>query len=118
MLIKVIKKNFTQKLKEAMDDSMFGIFAKSFGADIANLPEEQEIYLDTQYIVEIDSPLPENLGAGAFTVKLAIAGDKNPCVYIKNECFEELVKAKQTDCEKTNHLNGDAPATLKMSRLR
>ena len=118
MLIKVIKKNFTQKLKEAMDDSMFGIFAKSFGADIDNLPEEQEIYLDTQYIVEIDSPLPENLGAGAFTVKLAIAGDKNPCVYIKNECFEELVKAKQTDCEKTNHLNGDAPATLKMSRLR
>ena len=106
MLIKVIKKNFTQKLKEAMDDSMFGIFAKSFSADIANLPEEQEIYLDTQYIVEIDSPLPENLGAGAFTVKLAIAGDKNPCVYIKNECFEELVKAKQTDCEKTNHLNG------------
>ena len=106
MLIKVIKKNFTQKLKEAMDDSMFGIFAKSFGADIDNLPEEQEIYLDTQYIVEIDSPLPENLGSGAFTVKLAIAGDKNPCVYIKNECFEELVKAKQTDCEKTNHLNG------------
>ena len=106
MLIKVIKKNFSQKLKEAMDSSMFGIFAKSFGADIDNLPEEQEIYLDTQYIVEIDSPLPENLGAGAFTVKLAIAGDKNPCVYIKNECFEELVKAKQTDCEKTNHLNG------------
>ena len=106
MLIKVIKKNFTQKLKEAMDDSMFGIFAKSFGANIDDLPEEQEIYLDTQYIVEIDSPLPENLGAGAFTVKLAIAGDKNPCVYIKNECFEELVKAKQTDCEKTNHLNG------------
>ena len=106
MLIKVIKKNFTQKLKEAMDDSMFGIFAKSFGADIANLPEEQEIYLDTQYIVEIDSPLPENLGAGAFTVKLAIAGDKNPCVYVKNECFDELVKVKQADCEKTNHLNG------------
>ena len=106
MLIKVIKKNFTQKLKEAMDDSMFGIFAKSFGADIDNLPEEQEIYLDTQYIVEIDSPLPENLGAGAFTVKLAIAGDKNPCVYVKNEFFEELVKAKQADDNKLNHLNG------------
>ena len=106
MLIKVIKKNFAQKLKEAMDDSMFGIFAKSFGADIANLPEEQEIYLDTQYIVEIDSPLPEEFGAGAFTVKLAIAGDKNPCVYVKNEYFDELVKAKQADCEKTNHLNG------------
>ena len=106
MLIKVIKKNFTQKLKEAMDDSMFGIFAKSFGADIANLPEEQEIYLDTQYIVEIDSPLPEEFGDGAFTVKLAIAGDKNPCVYVKNEFFEELVKDKQADCEKRNHLNG------------
>ena len=106
MLVKVIKKNFTQKLKEAMDDSMFGIFAKSFGADIANLPEEQEIYLDTQYIVEIDSPLPENLGAGAFTVKLAIAGDKNPCVYVKNEFFEELVKAKQADDDKLKHLNG------------
>ena len=106
MLIKVIKKNFTQKLKEAMDDSMFGIFAKSFGADIDNLPEEQEIYLDTQYIVEIDSPLPENLGAGAFTVKLAIAGDKNPCVYVKNEFFEELVKAKQADDNKLKHLNG------------
>jgi hypothetical protein len=106
MLVKVIKKNFTQKLKEAMDDSMFGIFAKSFGADITNLPEEQEIYLDTQYIVEIDSPLPEEFGGGAFTVKLAIANDKNPCVYVKNECFEELVKAKQADCEKANHLNG------------
>ena len=106
MLIKVIKKNFTQKLKEAMDDSMFGIFAKSLGADITNLPEEQEIYLDTQYIVEIDSPLPEEFGDGAFTVKLAIAGDKNPCVYVKNEFFEELVKAKQADCEKANHLNG------------
>ena len=106
MLIKVIKKNFSQKLKEAMDSSMFGIFAKSLGADIVNLPEEQEIYLDTQYIVEIDSPLPEEFGDGAFTVKLAIAGDKNPCVYVKNECFDELVKAKQADCERTNHLNG------------
>ena len=106
MLVKVIKKNFTQKLKEAMDDSMFGIFAKSFGADIANLPEEQEIYLDTQYIVEIDSPLPEEFGGGAFTVKLAIAGDKNPCVYVKNEFFEELVKAKQADDNKLKHLNG------------
>ena len=106
MLIKVIKKNFTQKLKEAMDDSMFGIFAKSFGANIANLPEEQEIYLDTQYIVEIDSPLPEEFGGGAFAVKLAIAGDKNPCVYVKNEFFEELVKAKQADDNKLKHLNG------------
>ena len=106
MLIKVIKKNFTQKLKEAMDDSMFGIFAKSFGADIANLPEEQEIYLDTQYIVEIDSPLPEEFSDGAFTVKLAIADDKNPCVYVKNEFFEELVKAKQADDNKLKHLNG------------
>ena len=106
MLIKVIKKNFTQKLKEAMDDSMFGIFAKSFGADITNLPEEQEIYLDTKYIVEIDSPLPEEFGSGAFTVKLAIANDKNPCIYVKNECFEELVKAKQADDEKLKHLNG------------
>ena len=106
MLIKVIKKNFTQKLKEAMDDSMFGIFAKSFGADIANLPEEQEIYLDTQYIVEIDSSLPEEFGGGAFAVKLAIAGDKNPCVYVKNEFFEELVKAKQADDNKLKHLNG------------
>ena len=106
MLVKVIKKNFTQKLKEALDDSMFGIFAKSFDADIANLPEEQEIYLDTQYIVEIDSPLPEEFGAGAFTVKLAIAGDKNPCVYVKNEFFEELVKAKQADDNKLKHLNG------------
>ena len=106
MLIKVIKKNFTQKLKEAMDDSMFGIFAKSFGADIANLPEEQEIYLDTQYIVEIDSPLPEDFGGGAFAVKLAITGDKNPCVYVKNECFDELVKAKQADDNKLKHLNG------------
>ena len=106
MLVKVIKKNFTQKLKEAMDDSMFGIFAKSFGANITNLPEEQEIYLDTQYIVEIDSPLPEEFGGGAFTVKLAIAGDKNPCVYVKNECFEKLVKAKQADDEKLKHLNG------------
>ena len=105
MLIKVIRKNFTQKLKEAMDGSMSGIFAKSRGA-VPNLPEEQEIYLDTQYIVEIDSPLPENLGAGAFTVKLAIAGDKNPCVYVKNECFEELVKAKQADDDKLKHLNG------------
>ena len=106
MLVKVIKKNFSQKLKEAMDDSMFGIFAKSFGADITNLPDEQEIYLDTKYIVEIDSPLPEEFGGGAFTVKLAIAGDKNPCVYVKNECFEELVKAKQADDEKLKHLNG------------
>lgn len=106
MLIKVIKKNFTQKLKEAMDSSMFGIFAKSLGADIVNLPEEQEIYLDTQYIVEIDSPLPEEFSCGAFTVRLAIAGDKNPCVYVKNEYFDELVKAKQADCERTNHLNG------------
>lgn len=106
MLVKVIKKNFTQKLKKAMDDSMFGIFAKSFGADITNLPEEQEIYLDTKYIVEIDSPLPEEFGGGAFTVKLAIANDKNPCVYVKNECFEELVKAKQADDEKLKHLNG------------
>ena len=106
MLIKVIKKNFTQKLKEALDDSMFGIFAKSFDADIANLPEEQEIYLDTQYIVEIDSPLPEEFGAGAFTVKLAIAGDKNPCVYVKNECFDELVKTKKADDNKLKHLNG------------
>ena len=106
MLVKVIKKSFTQKLKEAMDDSMFGIFAKSFGANITNLPEEQEIYLDTKYIVEIDSPLSEEFGGGAFTVKLAIAGDKNPCVYVKNECFEELVKAKQADDEKLKHLNG------------
>ena len=106
MLVKVIKKNFTQKLKEAMDDSMFGIFAKSFGADIDNLPEEQEIYLDTQYIVEIDSPLSEEFGDGAFTVKLAIAGDKNPCVYVKNEYFDELVKAKQADDNKLKHLNG------------
>ena len=106
MLVKVIKKNFTQKLKEAMDGSAFGILAKSLGADIANLPEEQEIYLDTQYIVEIDSPLPEEFGDGAFTVKLAIAGDKNPCVYIKNECFEELIKAKQADDNKLKHLNG------------
>ena len=106
MLIKVIKKNFTQKLKEALDDSMFGIFAKSFGADIDNLPEEQEIYLDTQYIVEIDSPLPEEFSSGAFAVKLAIAGDKNPCVYVKNECFDELVKAKQAEDNKLKHLNG------------
>ena len=105
MLIKVIRKNFTQKLNEAMDGSMIGIFAKSLGA-VPNLPEEQEIYLDTRYIVEIDSPLPEEFGDGAFTVKLAITGDKNPCVYIKNECFEELIKAKQADDNKLKHLNG------------
>ena len=92
MKVKVIKMNFTKKLQEALGDSILGMFSKA-GADLNKLPDEQVITLNTKYIVEIDEPLPQELSQGAFTVKLAVANEGNPCVYIKNECYQELYDA-------------------------
>ena len=90
MKVKVKKMNFSKKLQETVSKSIFGSMLQDMGADLKNLPEEQTITLDTKYIVEIDEPLEGELGSGAFTVKLAIANESNPCIYIKNECYDEL----------------------------
>lgn len=91
--IKLIKMNFVTKTKEIM--SKGGILGEALFGDaireaIGNLPDEQEIWVDTDEIRQIDTLIVE----GAF--KIHYKGDsvdnKNG-VDIKAECMEGLLKA-------------------------
>lgn len=91
--VKVIKMNFTSKLKEAASKEPFlELILQTAGADLAKLPDEQEIWINTEYIAEIESEIPNELGSGAFTVTMA--DGKN--YYIKNTCYDDLLRAWRT----------------------
>lgn len=89
--IKLIKMNFVTKTKEIM--SKGGILGEALFGDalrevIGNLPDEQEIWVDTDEIRQIDTMIVE----GAF--KIHYKGDSTESkntVDIKAECLEELL---------------------------
>ena len=90
--IKLIKMNFVTKTKEVL--SKGGILGEALFGDaireaIGNLPDEQEIWVDTDEIRQIDTLVVE----GAFKVhyKGDDADGKNS-VDIKAECMEELIR--------------------------
>lgn len=90
--IKLIKMNFTSKAKEMLKNGgmLGGLFGKEFDDIVGNLPDEQEIWVDTDEIRQIDTMVVEN----AFKVhyKGDNADGKNS-IDIKAECMEELLKA-------------------------
>ena len=89
--IKVIKMNFTSKTKELFGKAMFDdpLFGESIKQVIGNLPDEQEIWIDTDEIRQIDTLIVE----GAFKIHYKGECENNGSVDIKAECLDELLKA-------------------------
>ena len=99
MKVKVTKMNFTKKLQEAIKkDPFLDMLTQATGSDLTQLPDEQEIWLNTDYIVAIDDVLPEELSSGAFTIHLGFGNDKMQTMYIKKDCYDLLLKAWQGEC--------------------
>lgn len=60
--IKVVRINSLATIEESA--SLF----KLIGVDVSQMPAKQEIWIDTKYITQIDSILPDELSGGAFNV--------------------------------------------------
>lgn len=94
MIIKVIKKNPLANDKQTVD--MLSVF---IGKDKAEkIPDEQELWIDTDRIELIAPPIGNELDGGCFSIKYA--GD---IIFIKDSCYEELLaawkKGENPDCE-------------------
>lgn len=89
--IKVIQMNFTSKMKEiACQGGLFGGFlGDELESIIGNLPDEQDIWIDTDEIRQIDSLIVE----GAFKIHYKGETESKGSVDIKAECYDELLKA-------------------------
>lgn len=84
--IKVTKMNFTSKLKS----SLGGDLLKMLDVDASKLPDESEIWINTDYITVIHEPL--ECGEGAFTVEIS---GRDSTLAVKNIDYEKLVEAWQ-----------------------
>ena len=88
--IKVTKVNFTSKVKESLNNGLLGsFFGEEIEKTIGNLPNEQEIWIDTDEIRQIDTLIVE----GAFKVHYKGETESKGSVDIKAECFDDLLKA-------------------------
>ena len=89
--IKVFKKGFTSKTKELLKKSaMLDLFGGDELKDmVSNLPDEHEIWIDTDEIRQIDSLIVE----GAFKIHYKGETESKGSVDIKAECYDELLKA-------------------------
>ena len=89
--IKVIKMNFVTKTKEVLSkggilgDALFGDAIREV---IGNLPDEQEIWVNTDEIRQIDTLIVE----GAFKIHYKGECENKGSVDIKAECLEELIR--------------------------
>lgn len=85
MIIKTIQK--TPKLAKKQTD-LLTVF---LGQETSSLiPEEFEIWIDTDKIEMIAAPLCEELSGGCFTMKYA-----GETLYVKESCFQELLETWQ-----------------------
>lgn len=90
--IKLIKMNFTSKMKEIIDNGSIltkSFFGNAVAETIGNLPDEQEIWVDTDEIRQIDTLVVE----GAFKIHYKGECESKGSVDIKAECMDELLKA-------------------------
>jgi len=91
--IKLIKMNFVTKTKEIL--SKGGILGEALFGDaikeaLGNLPDEQEIWVDTDEIRQIDTLIVK----GAFKIHYkGESTDGKNAVDIKAECLNELLEA-------------------------
>lgn len=92
MKVKVTKMNLgAEAVRKAAKDPLLGVFISE--ADVADIPDEQSVWIDTKHIVAIFDPLPGNMGQGSFTVQLDRSDGKTIDWYIKNDCYDGLLNA-------------------------
>ena len=90
--IKLIKMNFTTKMKDMVKSggALAGaLFGKAIEESIGNLPDEQEIWVDTDEIRQIDTLVVE----GAFKIHYKGECESKGSQDIKAECMDKLMKA-------------------------
>lgn len=90
--IKLIKMNFTTKMKEIINSGSIltrALFGEAVENTVGNLPDEQEIWVDTDEIRQIDTLVVE----GAFMIHYKGETEGKGSVSIKAECMYELLKA-------------------------
>ena len=93
--VRVIKRNFEAEALEKLQSSgsMLSMFAKELDVDLSKVPAEEWITIDTEKIAYISDPLPDEIAKGAFAVHMAYGSDKETTLNVKNEYFDELMKA-------------------------
>ena len=100
--IKVTKMNFTSMLEKKIDDmGLDGLFMSSLlgGKEkmkeaIASIPDEQSIWVNTDYIVSVTEPVKV---AGTDTICFGITfshpNEKEKITWIKGEEYDAFIKA-------------------------
>lgn len=86
--IKVVKINSLAAIEKSA--SLF----KLIGVDISQMPAKQEIWIDTKYIAQIDSILPDELSGGAFNVHVSY--NEQPLTISVND-YDKLLNAWKED---------------------
>ncbi len=86
--IKVIKINSLATIEQSA--SLF----KLIGVDVSQMPAKQEIWIDTKYITQIDSVLPDELSGGAFNV--FVSYNEQPLTISVND-YDKLLNAWKED---------------------
>lgn len=90
--IKLIKMNFVTKTREMVKNGGVlagALFGKAVEEAIGNLPDEQDIWVDTDEIRQIDTLIVE----GAFKIHFKGECEGKGSEDIKAECMDELLKA-------------------------
>lgn len=88
--IKVVKVNTLDLIEKSAP------LFKLMGVDISRMPPEQEIWIDTKYIAQIDSVLPNELSGGAFSVYVLY--NELPLTISIND-YDKLLNAWKEDKE-------------------
>lgn len=86
--IKVVRINTLATTEESA--SLF----KLIGVDVSQMPAKQEIWIDTKYIAQIDSILPDELSGGAFNVYVSY--NERPLAISIND-YDKLLNAWKED---------------------
>ena len=86
--IKVVRINSLATIEESA--SLF----KLIGVDVSQMPAKQEIWIDTKYIAQIDSILPDELSGGAFNVYVSY--NERPLAISIND-YDRLLNAWKED---------------------
>lgn len=86
--IKVVRINSLATIEESA--SLF----KLIGVDVSQMPAKQEIWIDTKYITQIDSILPDELSGGAFNVYVSY--NERPLAISIND-YDRLLNAWKED---------------------
>lgn len=86
--IKVVRINSLATIEESA--SLF----KLIGVDVSQMPAKQEIWIDTKYIAQIDSILPDELSGGAFNVYVSY--NERPLAISIND-YDKLLNAWKED---------------------